>query len=113
MRTASILQNITYNQSKPAVEILLETAFTKEIRLAFKRNQVMKQHQTPLPIVVEIVEGHIDFSVEAEILSLHKGDLVALEGGVPHSLDAKQDSIVRLTISKKDRTERVEQAAAR
>ena len=111
MKTASLYKDLTYQDGKPLVQPLLETDFTREIRIVFKRGQVMKRHVTPFPIVIEIVEGEISFGVEGTDVPAVKGDLISLAGGVPHDLTALTDSIVRLTLSKFDRSERVEEAA--
>ncbi len=107
MKKANLLQDLIYKEDKVSISVLFETETTKEIRILFKEGQTMKKHQTPYPITVEIVEGSIDFGVNDEIIQLIKGDLVALDGGVPHDLKAQADSIVRLTLSKKDSVQRV------
>jgi quercetin dioxygenase-like cupin family protein len=107
MKKSSLIENITYTENKPTISVLLETASTKEIRIVFKENQSMKEHKTAFPITVEIFEGAIDFGVNGTIYNLVKGDLVSLEAAVPHNLLAKQNSIVRLTLSKLDTVERV------
>lgn len=108
----SLNQNVEYKADKPNVQLVLDTEFTKEIRIMFQEGQVMKEHTAPLPIVVEIFEGAIDFGVNNEVLKLKKGDLITLAGKIPHDLKATQDSIVRLTLSKGDQAKRVEGVAA-
>lgn len=107
MKTANIYSELEYKENKPVIKVLFETDFTKEIRIAMQQGVLMKKHQTPYPIVVEIVEGAIDFGVKENTLNLKKGDLIALDGGVPHDLKAVEDSIVRLTLTKYDETSRV------
>lgn len=107
MKKSNILADIKYNEEKVAISVLFETDFTKEIRIVFKATQKMNKHQTPFPITVEIVSGELDFGVENTIHNLIKGDIVSLEGAVPHDLLAKTDCIVRLTLSKQDKIERV------
>ncbi|MDN6280235.1 MAG: cupin domain-containing protein [Psychroflexus sp.] len=111
MKTADLLNNIEYNEKRPAIQVMLDTDAGKEIRIAFKKGQVMKEHQTPFPIVVEIFEGSIDFGAEGQTHELKKGGLIALDGNVPHDLKATADSIVRLSLNKADKTERVENVA--
>lgn len=111
MKSASLLDNIQHHETRPTIQVLMETETGKEIRIVFREGQVMKEHKTPFSIVVEIFEGAIDFGVKGEVISLKKGDLVALEGNVPHDLKALEESIVRLSLNKADPVERVEKVA--
>ena len=108
MKTASLTSNLEYHEKRPAIQVLLETETGKEIRIAFKKDQVMKEHKTPFPIVVEIFKGAIDFGVNGTKQHLKAGKIIALVGGVPHDLIAIEDSIVRLSLSKNDKVERVQ-----
>ncbi|MEE9361006.1 MAG: cupin domain-containing protein [Cellulophaga sp.] len=109
MITSSLTQEIEYKEGKPAIKLLMETEYSKEIRIAMQKGQLMKEHKTPFPIVVEIFEGKIDFGVQGKTYQLNKGDLVSLDGGVSHDLMAVEDSIVRLTLSKSDSISRVKE----
>ena len=107
MTTAHILENLNFNEDKVAISVLFETETTKEIRILFKKGQLMKKHQTSFPITVQMVKGELDFGVNNQVLALKEGDLIALEGNVPHDLTAKTNCVVRLTLSKQDTVDRV------
>lgn len=107
MKKSSLLDNLSYNDTKPSITVLLENDTSKEIRIVFKKDQFMREHRTSFPITVEIFEGAIDFGVKETLYNLVKGDLVSLDANVLHDLVAKQNSIVRLTLSKLDTVERV------
>lgn len=111
MKTASLTKNLEHGESRPVIQPLLTTETGKEIRITFKKGQVMKEHKAPFPIVVEIFEGSIDFGVNADKHALEKGDLIALDANVPHDLEAIEDSIVRLSLNKADSAKRVEKVS--
>lgn len=111
MKTVNIYSDIVYGETKPNVSLLLQTLFTKEIRIAMKKGQIMKEHQAPYPIVIEMVEGKVNFGVNGEMHIILKGDILSLEGAIPHDLTALEDSIVRLTLSTLDSEKRVEKVA--
>jgi quercetin dioxygenase-like cupin family protein len=112
MNKASLIESITYNEDhKPVVTVLLKTANTKEIRIVMKKGQFMKEHKAPFPIVIELFEGEIEFGINREHQTLKRGDIIALEGNIPHDLTCITDCIIRLSISVLDKVERVNQVS--
>lgn len=109
MKITSLLDNISYAENHPAAQVLINNDYSKEIRIAFRDGQEMKAHKAPYPIVVEVVDGSIDFGVGEERYSLPKGSLISLDSHVVHDLKATADSIVRLSLYKADQIDRMEQ----
>lgn len=107
MKVASLRNEILYNEDKVAVTVMMETETSKEIRIVFRKGQVMKEHKAGFPITVEVHQGTIAFGANGEKMTLKAGDLIYLDANVPHDLLAEEDSIVRLTLSKFDQVERV------
>ncbi|GGK34942.1 cupin [Yeosuana aromativorans] len=107
MNTISILENITYQDNKPSVTVLLKTKTSKEVRIVMKKGQSMKEHKAPFPIILELFDGEVDFGVNGEKQVLKKGDLIALDENIPHDLRCLSDCIVRLSISNFDSIERI------
>lgn len=109
MNIASFLTDINWNEDKPAISMMLETSATKEIRIAMRVDQHMKEHKAPFPIVVEVISGKIDFGVGTEKTVLTQGQMIGLEANIPHDLKAIEESVVRLSLSKHDSIQRVQQ----
>ena len=107
MKKSSFSDAISYGEKGIKAEVILESSFTKEIRIMLKKGCVMKEHNPPYPILVHLLKGNVDFTVGSEMHSLVEGDILTLEGNVVHELAATEDSTVRLTLSKLDKIERV------
>ncbi|CAA6803214.1 MAG: Cupin [uncultured Sulfurovum sp.] len=107
MQIASFLNNLEFSDSKVVITPLIESNFGKEIRIAFKEGQMMKEHKTQYPITVMTVIGSIEFTVNEKTVTLAKGDVISLEGNVLHELKATEKSVVRLSLHKGDTVARV------
>lgn len=108
MQVTSLLKDLSYGDKNPVITKLIENDATKEIRIVFKKGQEMKEHKTKFPITVEVFEGEIDFGAKNIIYVLKKGDIISLDPNISHNLIAVKDSIVRLSLSKNDSVERVQ-----
>ncbi|MEM9052219.1 MAG: cupin [Bacteroidota bacterium] len=100
MKRASIYHDLKFDSHKPLIDVLFETEFTIELRVAMQEGTELEERMTKHPIVVEMFEGHIELGAEEEVSSMDRGDLVTLSANVPHKMIATEKSIVRLTLSK-------------
>ena len=108
MDLKSFKNEVEFDATRVKTKVLIETSFSIEIQILMSVGQVMKEHKTPFPILIHLLEGNIDLGVQGEIISMKVGDIIALEGDIPHDLTAKENAIIRLTLSKHDKVERLE-----
>lgn len=108
MSTIKFLDNISFKDEGVAITVFENNDITKEIRICFKKDQIMKEHKAPYPISVMTIKGSIEFGVEDKSVTLNTGDVINLDANVVHELKALEESIVRLTLSKNDSIKRVE-----
>ena len=107
MTIRSFNSETEFDENRIKTKVLIETTFSKEIRILLVKDQVMKEHKTPYPILIHVLEGKIELGIEGISHLMTSGDITALEGDISHDLTAKENSIVRLTLSKQDRAERI------
>lgn len=68
------------------------------VRIAFAAGQEMREHSTSSPILVQVLSGTIRFRVAGDEITMPPGATVHVEPSVPHSLSAKAEAHVLLTI---------------
>lgn len=107
MAVESFIKGADFGSDRIKTQVILETSFSKEIRIILPKGEVMKDHKSPFPIIIHIVDGYIELGVQGKYSLMQTGDIIDLNGDVIHNLIAKENTIVRLTLSKHDKVERV------
>jgi quercetin dioxygenase-like cupin family protein len=98
MQHANIYEAVIFEEENIVMEVLYESAFSREIRIAMYAHQVMRDHESEYPIAIEVCEGAVTLSTEEQELILPKGEILGLEAGVKHHIEALQETLLRLTI---------------
>ncbi len=99
MKVVNFLEGVCFE--KLHIEALSENSSNKEIRICMPKGAIMDKHKAPGAISVQVLEGKIIFEVENEKIEMSKGALISLEAQVLHRLDALENSVIRLSLSKK------------
>ncbi len=99
MKMVNFLEGVCFE--KLHIEALNENSSNKEIRICMPKGAVMDKHKAPGAISVQVLEGKIIFEAENEKIEMPKGALISLEAQVSHRLDALENSVIRLSLSKK------------
>ncbi|WQR69836.1 cupin domain-containing protein [Helicobacter pylori] len=99
MEVINFLEGVCFE--KLHIEALNENSSNKEMRICMPKGAVMDKHKALGAISVQVLEGKIIFEVESEKIEMPKGALISLEAQVLHRLDALENSVIRLSLSKK------------
>ncbi len=77
---------------------LIKTPEVEVIRMVLPAGKILSEHKAPGEIIVQCLEGDITFTTMGEQKSLRSGDMLFLEAGERHALEASEDSSFLLTI---------------
>jgi quercetin dioxygenase-like cupin family protein len=66
---------------------------------ALKSHAYLPRHQTEGRISIHVVAGHIQVRAQGRTFDLSSGSLLALDQGLPHDVEALEESAVLLTIA--------------
>ncbi len=100
-------QETNFEPLKVQITPLAENESAKEIKIAMAKDSTMPNHKAPFDISVQVLKGEIEFEVAGKNLHLKELDMICLKANEAHSLKALKDSIIRLSLSKKDSAARV------
>jgi quercetin dioxygenase-like cupin family protein len=77
---------------------LLKAEQLEIVRIVLHAGKALREHSAPGEITVQCLEGEVDFSTPDATHRLQPGDFVHLRRDEPHSLSARSDASLLLTI---------------
>lgn len=75
---------------------LFENSNGGVVLLALKSGQKLAEHLAPAEVMVNVIEGSIEFTMIDKPHTINAGDFLLIGEGVPHSVEAKADSKIML-----------------
>lgn len=69
------------------------------IRLTFAAGQIMREHSTNSPLIVQVLAGRIAFRIAGDEIAMPEGAIMHVEPNEKHELEALTDAHVLLTLS--------------
>ena len=84
--------------TKHRTHTLTKTTETEIVRLVLAKGKEIATHSAPGQLIVQCIEGHVQFTTMGKDLTLSPGILFFLSPGEPHSLRALEDSSLLLTM---------------
>ena len=106
MEVSSFLTDTRFAE-KVVIDKMVETPFSKEIRICMRTGNTMQEHKAPGAITIMVITGRVRIGSLNEQTELVSGEMLYFGPNVPHSLEALEESVVRLTLSKNDSVSRV------
>lgn len=79
--------------NSPSIKILKKGEGYKVIVLGFKKGMILKEHSTPIPAKLAVIEGKVKYKETDRTLILEKFDEMDIPVKVIHAVEALEDSI--------------------
>lgn len=94
MNQADLRPFLSDSASLPRSTTLLRESGLHVILLHLKSGEQIPEHQASGAISVHCLQGQVSFTAEQDTVDLSAGALISLPAKRPHSLIARQDSLV-------------------
>lgn len=92
MQKFNLKELIEYNDSKFNAKVLINEAEYRMVLLNLRKGQSVPEHANQAIVTVYALAGHITFYGDADSCELREGEVVRLDAGIPHRIEAHEDS---------------------
>ena len=67
---------------------------------AFDKNEGLSEHTAPFDAMVQVIDGTLELTIDGELFTLTKGNMIIMTANIPHALHAKERFKMVLTMIK-------------
>ena len=92
MQIHNVHELVSFDNEKFSPKVLMNRPGYRLVLLNLRRGQSVPEHATKDMVTVYAISGHITFSEAGSPFELRSGEVLFIEGGIPHSLQAHEDS---------------------
>jgi quercetin dioxygenase-like cupin family protein len=87
VQTGAVVSRVIFRDDRTEVTVF-----------AFDAREGLNEHQTSRSAIVQVVKGRLEFIVDGEQLDAEPGFWLYMDPGTPHSLAAREPSVMLLTL---------------
>jgi len=67
---------------------------------AFDENEGLSEHSAPFDALVQVIDGTLELTIDGNLYTLNKGEMIIMPANIPHALHAKTRFKMILTMIK-------------
>ena len=89
----------SWQQGDRNAKTFIKEADVRVVLTTLKAGAVVKEHRVPGPATIQTLSGRISLRLPGQTVELSAGQLLALEGDLPHDVEAIEESAFLITIA--------------
>jgi quercetin dioxygenase-like cupin family protein len=91
------LASARFAENQPHAELLTQVADTRVLLISFRAGQLLKEHQTSHNILVQVLQGTVEFRITEKSVVLRPGMVLQLDANISHNVLAQTEAILLIT----------------
>lgn len=97
---ANLLELTPIVQGATVSKPLVNSDALRQVVFAMDKGQSMSEHRAPFIVVVQVLDGELEFTVDGQARRLTAHDWLVMPPDKPHDLDAVEPTRFLLTLAK-------------
>lgn len=77
---------------------VLQAEGARIVLFSFDAGQVLTEHTAAVPVLLQVLDGHLRITADGRTVDLLPGGLVHLAARLPHAVEAVEPSLLQLTM---------------
>ncbi|MFL6307540.1 MAG: DUF2249 domain-containing protein [Candidatus Sulfotelmatobacter sp.] len=94
MQQYNLNELVEFDDKKFHPKVLINEPGHRMVLLTLRAGQSVPEHRNEAKVIVHGLRGHITFHGGTSSCELHAGEVVYLESGAPHRIEAHEDSVL-------------------
>lgn len=94
-----IKEETTWKDSDHNSITIFKSDSMRIVLIGLHEKAILKTHVANTIISVQVLEGAIRFTADEQVVPLSKGQMIALQSKIPHSVEAEKESFFLLTLA--------------
>lgn len=105
MQIHNLSGSIEFDDKKPVPKVLTNRPGYRLVLLNLRSGQTVPEHATREMVTVYAIRGHVTFYEDKSPYEIRTGEVLWIEGGVPHALKAHEDSTLLVVAAGSSRSQ--------
>lgn len=96
--TTGLLAALPVTESSITSRVVVNNPLIRVVVFAFDTGEMLTEHSSPRAVVVQLLDGAIDYTLGGETSRMAPGDVIYMEPGIKHALVALEPSHLSLVM---------------
>lgn len=94
----AIFDAATSRGGRPGASAVLDTETAKVVAFEFDAGDVLKEHAARHPVIIQVLRGRVEFTVQDDVYTLEPGRLIHLTPMLRHAVRATEPATLTVTM---------------
>lgn len=96
--TTGLLEALPVSESSITSRVVVNNPLLRVVVFAFDTGEMLTEHTSPRAVVVQLIDGRLDYTLDGETTTMAPGDVIYMKPGVKHALVALEPSHMSLVM---------------
>ena len=96
--TTGLLEALPVSESSITSRVVVNNPLLRVDVFAFDTGEMLTEHTSPRAVVVQLIDGRLDYTLDGETTTMAPGDVIYMKPGVKHALVALEPSHMSLVM---------------